>query len=56
MTSRTGRIRALNDELRATGRCGIVLITRRVAALPLQVQAAIVAAVRRFDDFSYRSA
>ncbi len=52
MPSRTGRIRALNDELRATGRGGIVLLTRGVAALPRPVQAAIVAAVRRFDDFS----
>ena len=52
MPSRTGRIRALNDELRATGRGGIVLITSGVAALPPPVQAAIVAAVRCFDDFS----
>ena len=52
MPSRTGRIRALNDELRATGRGGIVLITRGVAALPPEIQAAIIAAVRRFEDFS----
>ena len=52
MPSRTGRIRALNDELRATGRGGIVLITRGVAALSPEVQRAIVAAVREFQDFS----
>ncbi len=52
MPSRTGRIRALNDQLRATGRGGIVLLTRGVAALPVQDQAAVIAAVRRFDDFS----
>ncbi len=52
MPSRTGRIRALNDELRATGRGGIVLLARGVAALSPKVQAAIIAAVRRFEDFS----
>ena len=52
MPSRTGRIRALNDQLRATGRGGIVLLARGVAALPPEIQAAIIDAVRRFDDFS----
>ncbi len=52
MTSRTGRIRALNDQLRATGCGGAVVVTRGIAALSGEVQAAIIAAVRRFDDFS----
>ncbi len=52
MTSRTGRIRALNDQLRATGCGGAVVVTRGIAALSGQTQAAIIAAVRRFDDFS----
>ncbi len=52
MTSRTGRIRALNDQLRATGCGGAVVVTRGIAALSGRIQAAILAAVRRFDDFS----
>ena len=52
MTSRTGCIRALNDELRATGRGGAVVVTRGIAALSGRIQAAILAAVRRFDNFS----
>ncbi len=52
MPSRTGHIRALNDELRATGRGGIVLVSSGVAALPLEVQAEIITAVREFQDFS----
>lgn len=52
MTSRTGRIRALNDQLRATGCGGAVVATRGVAALSGRIQAAIIAAVRRFDDLS----
>ncbi len=52
MTSRTGCIRALNDQLRATGCGGAVVVTRGIAALPPDVQAAIIAAVQGFDDFS----
>ena len=52
MPSRTGRICALNDQLRATGCGGVVVVTRGIAALSGPVQAAIIAAVRRFDDFS----
>ncbi len=52
MTSRTGRIRALNDQLHATGCGGAVVVTRGIAALSGRIQAAIIAAVRRFDDFS----
>ena len=52
MTSRTGCIRALNDQLRATGCGGAVVVTRGIAALSGRIQAAILAAVRRFDDFS----
>ena len=52
MPSRTGCIRALNDQLRATGCGGAVVVTRGIAALSGQIQAAIIAAVRRFDDFS----
>jgi hypothetical protein len=50
MTSRTGRIRALNDQLRATGCGGTVVVTRGIAALSGRIQAAIIDAVRRFDD------
>ncbi len=52
MPSRTGCIRALNDQLRATGCGGAVVVTRGIAALSGRIQAAIIAAVRRFDDFS----
>ncbi len=52
MPSRTGRIRALNDQLRATGRGGIVVVTPGVAAFSVEVQVAIIAAVQGFDDFS----
>ena len=52
MTSRTGHIRALNDELRSTGGGGITVVTRGIAALSGQVRAAIIAAVQSFNDFS----
>ena len=52
MTSRTGCIRALNDQLRATGCGGTIVVTRGITALSVEVQAAIIAAVRCFNDFS----
>ena len=52
MPSRTGRICALNDQLRATGCGGAVVVTRGIAALSGRIQTAIIAAVRCFDDFS----
>ena len=52
MTSRTGHIRALNDELRSKGSGGITVVTRGIAALSAPDLAAVIAAVQRFDDFS----
>ena len=52
MTSRTGHIRALNDELRSTGSNGITVVTRGIAALSAEVLAAVIAAIQSFDDFS----
>ena len=52
MTSRTGHIRALNDELRSTGGGGITVVTRGIAALSAPDLAAVIAAVQSFDDFS----
>ena len=52
MTSRTGNIRALNDELRSTGCGGITVVTRGIAALSAPDLAAVIAAVQSFDDFS----
>ena len=52
MTDQTGRIRALNDQLRRTGTGGRVVLTAGVAALPPETVAAIVLAVQRFANFS----
>lgn len=52
MTSRTAHICALNDELRSTGRGGLIVVTRGIAALSAQDLAAVIAAVQSFDDFS----
>ena len=52
MTDQTGRIRALNDQLRRTGTGGRIVLTAGVAALPPETVAAIVLAVQRFDGFS----
>ena len=52
MTDQTGRISALNDQLRRTGTGGRVVLTAGIAALPPETVAAIVLAVQRFDGFS----
>jgi hypothetical protein len=52
MTNRTGRIRALNDQLRATGEGGTTLVTRGIAALPATTQAAIMTEVQAFNAFT----
>lgn len=46
------RVRLLNDQLRRTGAGGQVLITRGVQALGPDRLAAVVQAVRVFDDFN----
>lgn len=51
-TDRTVRIRALNDQLRTTGRGGMVVMTDGVAALPGPTVAAIFAAIAGFTDFN----
>ena len=52
MTTKTERIRALNDELRTKGIGGRVVLTRGIAALPNQVLQEILAAVQTFDAFT----
>ncbi|MBM0204561.1 DUF3768 domain-containing protein [Micromonospora sp. STR1s_5] len=47
----SGRIAALNDALRRTGRGGRLMMTTRVAALPDCERLAIIEAVRTFDRF-----
>lgn len=49
---RRDRIRELNDQLRRTGSGGRVLITRGIDALGVSAATRILAAVRRFDDFT----
>lgn len=53
MTSRTRteRIRALNDQFRATLVGGTVVITAGIAALGPDTQAAIIAAIKSFNAF-----
>ena len=46
------RVRALNDQLRKTGAGGQVLITRGIQAFGPERLAAIVLAVRIFDEFN----
>jgi hypothetical protein len=48
---RMERIRALNDQLRKTGLGGKLFITQAVARLQPRVMAALMLAVREFDDF-----
>src|SRR5437764_14774155 len=52
MTSKTERIRALNDRLRTTGQGGRIVITRGIAALGAANMAKIIAAVQGFDSFT----
>ena len=52
MASSTGRIRALNDDLRSSGRGGTTVITAGIAALCDDSQATIMAAVQSFTDFT----
>jgi hypothetical protein len=52
MTSKTERIRALNDRLRTTGQGGQIVVTRGVAALGTAAVAEIMAAVQVFDSFT----
>lgn len=49
---RTAEIAELNDQFRNTGVGGKLFITRAVAAFEPQVVAAIIDAVREFDDFT----
>ena len=52
MTDRTGRIRALNDQLRTSGIGGRLVITCGVASLPEPDIAAVLLAVQTFDAFT----
>jgi hypothetical protein len=52
MTTKTARIRALNDALRTTGRGGRVMLTRGIAALPVEQVKEILLAVQTFTDFN----
>jgi hypothetical protein len=52
MTDRTGRIRALNDQLRTSGIGGQLVITCGVASLPEPDIAAVLLAVKTFTDFT----
>lgn len=49
---RTEKVRALNDRLRKTGLGGKLFITQAVARLRPQAMAALMLAVRQFDDFT----
>lgn len=52
---RTATIRTLNDQLRMSGVGGKVMLTRAVAAMPPPALSALLAAVRKFDDFTSRN-
>ena len=49
---RTGRIRALNDQLRTTGNGGRLVVTAGIAALPGHTVTAIFLAVQTFTAFT----
>jgi hypothetical protein len=51
MTYQLQRIRQLNDETRMHLTDGVIFVTRGIAALPSNDQAAILERVRTFDDF-----
>lgn len=51
-SSKTARIRELNDELRRNGIGGCIVITRGLEALGANAVAEVLTAVARFDDFT----
>ena len=53
MDSKTGRIRALNDELRQNFADGIAVMTPGIAALGAEAVARIVRTIGVFDDFCH---
>ena len=55
MTSKTDRIRALNDELREHLIGGLAVITPGVAALGQDAVERIVKTIAVFDDFSHQN-
>lgn len=52
MTTKTERIRALNDTLRATGIGGCIVITNGIATLQPPEVEAVLQAVQTFTDFN----
>ena len=52
MTNQAARICALNDQLRATGQGGQIVVTHGIAELSLEAKVAIFAAVQAFDCFT----
>ena len=52
MTTKTERIRALNDLLRTQGLGGSIVVTRGIAALPPANQVGIMQAVQTFTAFN----
>lgn len=52
MTTRTERIRALNDELRTQGIGGRLVMTRGIVALPDPELRQVLIEVQRFDAFT----
>ena len=52
MTTPTERIRALNDQLRTTGKGGELVVTRGIVGLDMKAKVAVFAAVQAFDQFT----